>query len=356
MIFKQTVPTMRGRCEVRIAEEPYTSLAHDLVGHLGRPTKACILFGKSASPQLKETVRRALVDAQFSVVAHELCDANFFKVLSQEHMTQDDALVGIGGEDTAALLSFYAEHWCSGITAAHVATSLASCISAAVYPKRLTPESGAYPTITVNPALHFVVAAFNALQPQKTEDALLARAYMVKASMLDSKNAVDELIRHAQALATGKTDAAIEEALNAITYFGRIYNSSSLALRRSITYGDEFASALKVVSPDTPYGVALAEGMRFSARLAVTELGCDVSFVTQQDALLEALGLHEVLGSFESSKMEEALLSGLYARNRRLVVALPFGVGHVRLLPISKEVLIEHVRAWCMSKREEVIS
>lgn len=42
------------------------------------------------------------------------------------------------------------------------------------------------------------------------------------------------------------------------------------------------------------HGHAVAQGMRFAARLAVAHLGASMEFVQTQDALLDSLGLPEL--------------------------------------------------------------
>ncbi len=64
-------------------------------------------------------------------------------------------------------------------------------------------------------------------------------------------------------------------------------------VRECLNYGHTLAHAIETCAGYGVYshGAAVAEGMRFAARLAAAKLGTSLEFVETQDKLLDTLGL-----------------------------------------------------------------
>ena len=113
----------------------------------------------------------------------------------------------------------------------------------------------------------------------------------------------------------------------------------------------DFARALRSVAGDSvPASSLLADGLRFSARLAVALEQLSVDDMFTQDELLERLGL----GTCEVPVAPDALVAALkqerFSRTNRFMMATPRALGRVRLSVIPDDLLAEHAAAWCASR------
>ena len=70
-------------------------------------------------------------------------------------------------------------------------------------------------------------------------------------------------------------------------------STESAGVRECLNYGHTLAHAIENAAGygTIAHGRAVAEGMRFAARLSVEMLGCDMSVVKATDSLLDSLGL-----------------------------------------------------------------
>jgi 3-dehydroquinate synthase len=87
-------------------------------------------------------------------------------------------------------------------------------------------------------------------------------------------------------------------------------------LRECLNYGHTFAHALEAVSGyRISHGRAVAEGMRFAARLATEAIALPQEFVDAQDILLDRLGLTPIGESFSADELYERMFSDKKVRN-----------------------------------------
>ena len=103
-------------------------------------------------------------------------------------------------------------------------------------------------------------------------------------------------------------------------------------------------------SARTPHGAAVAEGMRFAARLAVDIAGCSPEFVQAQDDLLDELGLAALPWSAPAADVLAAMKRDKKARGGVVRFVVPRDVGDWRLLEVSDDVIADHLETWRASK------
>ena len=100
------------------------------------------------------------------------------------------------------------------------------------------------------------------------------------------------------------------------------------------------------------HGAAVAEGMRFAARLAAALAGASLEFVAAQDDLLDALGLPALAWSAEPADLLAAMKRDKKARHGQVRFVLPRDVGSWELRDVDDAVILEHLEAWARSKEE----
>ncbi|MFR1640396.1 MAG: hypothetical protein ACLSVD_15320 [Eggerthellaceae bacterium] len=98
------------------------------------------------------------------------------------------------------------------------------------------------------------------------------------------------------------------------------------------------------------HGAAVAEGMRFAARLAVALVDAPLDLVQAQDDLLDALGLPALDWSAEPEDLLDAMKRDKKARGGQIRFVLPRDVGDWELADVDDGTILEHLAAWRRSK------
>lgn len=334
-------------------------VAKDLRTAIGKP-HACALVGEAGvSADLLETYRRDLLDAGFEVRPLEMppggCDLMraqaFAELLLGARITADDLVVAIGGEQTLSCASFACMLWCGGVSLVEVPTTAPVAVAASVTPRPLDVP-GAPGMLRHDGGARFSIVDVNLFDLDPAHEELRhAFALMAATAACDSNKAFERLWDSADDLVAGDEQVILRQLLDAVKSRGRVVASTSAATRQSIAYGQELAAALRSLLGDAaPASALLADGLRFSARLAVALEQLSVDDMFTQDELLERLGL----GTTEATVDPEALVAAMRAERfrstNRFMVATPRALGRVRLSVVPDDLLEEHVAAWCASR------
>ncbi|MCL2403093.1 MAG: 3-dehydroquinate synthase [Coriobacteriia bacterium] len=98
-----------------------------------------------------------------------------------------------------------------------------------------------------------------------------------------------------------------------------------------------------------PHGIAVAQGMRFEARMAMQLVEADASFVLRQDALLDALNLPAldpaIMGD-DLANITEVFYRDKKIENSELRFILMANPGNPEIVTVPREILYDHLRAW----------
>jgi 3-dehydroquinate synthase len=124
-------------------------------------------------------------------------------------------------------------------------------------------------------------------------------------------------------------------------------------VRECLNYGHTLGHAIENVAGYgvVPHGLAVAEGMRFAVRVAVEVAGASRDFVRRQDALLDALGLPALAGSWPKFDLLNAMRSDKKARSGDVRFVLADSPGSWSCTQVADSVLQEHLDAWTESKK-----
>ncbi len=123
-------------------------------------------------------------------------------------------------------------------------------------------------------------------------------------------------------------------------------------VRECLNYGHTLGHAIEKVAGYgvVPHGVAVAEGMRFAARLSVEAGGGSVGFVKRQDQLLDAMGLPTLVDGYPPAELLSAMQSDKKARGGKVRFVLAEAPGVWRCEAVADTMIAEHLRAWAASK------
>ncbi len=334
-------------------------VAKDLRTAIGRP-HACALVGEAGlSAELVDAYHRDLSAAGFEVRPLEMpgggCDLVRAQALAglllEARITADDLVVVIGGEETLSCAALACSLWCGGVSLVEVPTSAPVAVTAAVTPRPLDIPGGPG-MLRHDGAPRFSVVDVRLFDLDPTHEELLhAFANMAATAACDSNKAFERLWDSADDLVAGDEQVILRQLLDAVKSRGRVVASTSAATRQSIAYGEELAGALRSVLGNTvPASSLVADGLRFSARLAVALDQLSVDDMFTQDELLERLGLGTTEAAVDPQALVAAMREERFRRTSRFMVATPRALGRVRLTAVPDELLEEHVTAWCASR------
>ena len=311
-------------------------VAKDLRTAIGRP-HACALVGEAGlSAELVDAYHRDLSAAGFDVRPLEMPGGGCDLVRAQ-------ALAGlllearITADDLVSLVE--------------VPTSAPAAVISAVTPRPLDIPGGPG-MLRHDGAPRFSVVDVRLFDLDPTHEELLhAFAHMAATAACDSNKAFERLWDSADDLVAGDEQVILRQLLDAVKSRGRVVASTSAATRQSIAYGEELAGALRSVLGDAvPASSLVADGLRFSARLAVALDQLSVDDMFTQDELLERLGLGTTEAAVDPQALVAAMREERFRRTNRFMVATPRALGRVRLTAVPDELLEEHVTAWCASR------
>lgn len=356
---RQWVPMRKSSMDLRVGTGILKELPRALRTSVGRPHGCALLFDKTAAADAVETLRRNLSERGFDLSVSELSELSCSLVGAQDlcellaslHVTGDDLVVVVGNYETLSVASFACAAWCDGVSLAQVPTSPLAAILAGPAPRALDLPGAPYMIGQEGSARFSAVDTELFGCAPDDEPMLQARAAMVKAAMCDSEKAFGELWDSADDLVSGSPSALVARIQAAVKSCGKTVSASSAAVRQSVEYGRSFSRALlSVAAGAVPRSVAMADGMRFAARLAAASQSLSVDDMFTQDDLLEKLGLGTTEVAIDGGQLLEAIRAELFSRTRRLMLALPGALGRVRLAAVDEATLAEHVGAWCSTR------
>lgn len=354
---RQWVSLPGSSCNVRIGHGNLERLGKDLKSSVGKPQKAALLAADDADPGLLQKIFYQLTDAGFRAAKGSLPSGasalafgsanGVFAELDRLEITSDDVAVVVGGAEQLSLASYALGAWCQGTPVCAVPLDMEALICATVTPQGLSV--GAHrDMVRGKSSLKNVFADFGLIDLSDTEKRRRAFAVMVATAVSDTEKAFEALFDRREALAAGDEVALREQCNESLRSRGRIVSSTSVAVRQSLEYGAPFAQALRALVPaGVPESVLLAEGLRFMARVAVTEEEFKVDDMLSQDELLESLGLGTLSCTLSPEEILKAMRRAAFLHSNRFMLALPRSFGRVRLATVEDATLLAHLDAWC---------
>jgi 3-dehydroquinate synthase len=146
-------------------------------------------------------------------------------------------------------------------------------------------------------------------------------------------------------------EAIVQQAIvQALTFKARVVanDETELGMRECLNYGHTFGHALEAAAGygTLSHGVAVAEGIRFAARLAVEALGAPEQFADEQDRLLDSLGLKPLTKVFSADELYERMFSDKKVRNGELRFVLLNQVGDWVTVAVDPDLVKIYLILW----------
>ncbi len=336
-----------------------------------KPCKtAMIVSDETVGPVYATLVKKRLEEAGYEVydalvpsgetsksveIASEL-----WQELAQRQLCRDDLLVAVGGGVVGDLAGFVAATYMRGIDFVQVPTTLLAMVDASIGGKTGVDLPCGKNLVGSFHQPIYTCADTRCLRTLTDEDWANGFGEIAKSSVVCPQRSFYEWLRdHAEDLCA-HDDQALEEVVARTAEFkAKVVEqdaTESSGIRECLNYGHTLAHAIEAAAGygEIGHGRAVAEGMRFAARLAVQVLETDTDFVAKQDALLDSLGLEELAWTCTPDRLLKLMKGDKKARGGTLRFVLPHDFTSWELVAVDDELLMVHLNAWCEAKQKLV--
>ena len=354
--------------DIRIGQGAMTALA-SVARDLKDCGKVALISDENVGPTYGKFVKQRLEEAGFEVydllvppgeasksleLAGELWEA-----LSEYGLSRRDFVVACGGGVVGDLAGFVASTYMRGIDCIQVPTTLLSMVDASIGGKTAVNLSSGKNLVGTFHQPIFVCSDIRCLKTLLAEDWANGFAEIAKSAFIAPRRSFYEWLRNnADALASHDIDL-LEEAV----YMTAEFKASVVAAdetesgkRECLNYGHTLAHAIEAASGygAVAHGRAVAEGMRFAARLSMEVLGCDASVVKATDALLDSLGLPAIPWTASPEALFKFMKGDKKARAGQIRFVLLNEIANWEVRAVADETVMEHLEAWCAAKAKLV--
>jgi 3-dehydroquinate synthase len=349
--------------DVRLGETVLEDLGASLrkIDVLTDATKLLILSDSNVAPLYLDQTRASLEAARYQVsdivvTAGEEAKAvevaaEIWSALAQVGLGRDSAIVALGGGVVGDLAGFVASTYMRGIPFVQVPTTLLAMVDSSVGGKTGVnlPEGKNMVGTFKQPA--FVCAATPTLTTLNDREWACGCAEIAKSSVIDSDEFFFWLTDHAEPLRE-RDMAVVTEAISRSVIFkaGVVAQDEleSKGVRECLNYGHTLGHAIEALAGYGTYshGAAVAEGMRFAARLGAIMLGTSEEFIEAQDELLDALNLPVLNWNAPSTLVLQAMKHDKKTRGGEVRFVLPRDIGQWEVVAVPDSVLLQ-----CLEER-----
>lgn len=280
--------------------------------------------------------------------------------LATAGLSRTDAIVALGGGVVGDLAGFAAAVYQRGISFIQVPTTLLAMVDSSVGGKTAVDLragknlAGAFK----QPAV--VVADIDTLASLPEKEWASGLAEVAKTSVLAGEEFFDWLELNAEALCERRDDVVREAIGRCVRFKAQVVarDEKEEGPRECLNYGHTMGHALESTLGfgTMTHGAAVAEGMRFAARVSIEVGATSKAFVVRQDRLLDALGLPATSLHAQPDVLLEAMRGDKKSRDRIVRMVLVDGPGLWRCDSIDDTTVQEHLRAWARTKEEGTLT
>lgn len=327
--------------------------------------RVLVVSDTNVAPLYLDEAKRSLTEAGYRVsdivvpagentksleIAGEVWEA-----MASLRLGRDCAVVALGGGVVGDLAGFTASTYMRGITVVQAPTSLLAMVDSSVGGKTgVNLEAGKNLVGTFKqPA--YVCASTKALATLPEREWACGCGEIAKSAVIDSDEFFFWLSENASALASRDHDVTAEAIARSVVFKANVVaedKTESRGVRECLNYGHTLGHAIESLAGYGVYshGAAVAEGMRFAARLGAAIAGTSLDVVRAQDELLDKLGLPALDWLADPEGMLAVMKRDKKVRGGVVKFVLPLDIGQWELREVPDDVILEHLRAWARSK------
>lgn len=352
--------------EVRIGDGASRRLGAQL-RECNTSERAVMIVDSTVAPLYGKSIRGVLEDSGYVVSDLEVPQGETSKSLAVAEelynalallgVGRDCLVVSLGGGVIGDLAGFVAATYMRGVDFAQVPTSLLAMVDASVGGKNaVNIEAGKNLVGTFRQPIA-VCADTDFLASLPQTEWVCGLGEVAKSAIIGGAAFYSWLRDNVESLRAGDQVAASDAIAQCVAFKAGVVIKDvheEAGVRECLNYGHTLGHALEVLAGygNISHGLAVAEGMRFAARLAADVIDTPVDFVLEQDELLDSLGLASLDQAFDAGELCERMYADKKARGGQVRFVLPQGQGSWQLTEVGRDKLMEHLTAWQRSKEQ----
>lgn len=351
--------------DVRIAPRQHSDLGEALKARIPGITQAVVVTDSNVGPLYADDVMASLRKSGIPASLIEFPAGEqsknpeqllrIWQFLAQGKMDRNGLVVALGGGVVGDMAGFAAATYLRGVSYAQVPTSLLAMVDSSVGGKTAIDLDEGKNLVGAFKQPAYVAADTSSLATLDDREWACGCGEIAKSALIDSAGFFFWLRENAGALASRDEEAVHQAIARCVAFKARVVASDEeerAGVRECLNYGHTYGHAIEKLAGFGMYshGHAVAEGMRFAARLGEALEGAHPDLVKSQDELLDALGLPAIGFTADADDLIEAMLSDKKARGGRIRFVLPRDYGDWVVREVAQDVLREHLDAWSHMK------
>lgn len=277
------------------------------------------------------------------------------EALASQGISRTDVIVALGGGVVGDLAGFVSAVYLRGVGYVQIPTTLLAMVDSSVGGKTAVDlEAGKNLAGAFKQPL-VVIADTDVLAGLPEEQWRSGLAEVAKSAVIDGEDFLSWMEGCAAGLASRESEAVHEAVLRSVNFKAGVVarDETEEGPRECLNYGHTLGHALEKV---LGYGVlthgeAVAEGMRFAARVAVELTGADPAFVRRQDRLLDALGLGTLDVSLSPRVLLDTMRGDKKSRQGVVRMVLADSAGSWQCVSVADATILAHLEAWAATKK-----
>lgn len=306
--------------------------------------------------------RAGLLTESMTVPAGELSKSwqlagELVEELAAAGLSRTDAVVALGGGVVGDLAGFAASVYQRGVAFVQIPTTLLAMVDSSVGGKTAVDLRAGKNLAGAFKQPAAVIADVDVLGSLPEEEWLSGLAEVAKSAVLAGEEFMEWLERNAAAAVARDPEVVTEAIVRCVRFKADIVSRDEKeeGPRECLNYGHTFGHGLESVLGygTVTHGAAVAEGMRFAARVSVEAGQATTEFVKRQDRLLDELGLTALDVSANPASLLDMMRADKKSRDRVVRMVLVDGPGLWRCEPVDDGIVMAHLDAWHKTKKGE---
>lgn len=276
------------------------------------------------------------------------------EAFAERGLDRTATVVALGGGVVGDLAGFVASVYLRGVAFVQVPTTLLAMVDSSVGGKTGVDLRAGKNLAGAFKQPRLVVADTTTLTTLPDDEWRSGCAEIAKSAVLSGEGFLAWLEEHAGDLLAKEPQVVAEAVRRCVQFKAGVVGRDELeeGPRECLNYGHTLGHALeKAFGYGTvAHGAAVAEGMRFAARLSVETVGADIAFAKRQDRLLDALGLVPLPRRAEPRVLLDTMRGDKKSRAGVVRMVMVQAPGHWECGRVADPVVLAHLEAWASTK------
>lgn len=272
------------------------------------------------------------------------------EALAAAGLDRDDIVVALGGGVVGDLAGFCAATYLRGLAFVQLPTTLLAQVDSSVGGKTGVDLAAGKNLAGAFKQPLLVLADTDALGTLSESEWASGLAEVAKVAILESEERLAWIEANAASLSSREAAKVLEAVHASVAYKARVVGADERenGFRECLNYGHTLGHAIEKVAGYgiVPHGLAVAEGIRFAATLAVDAVGASREFAARQQSLLGTLAIPRIRLTASASELRDAMSSDKKARGGTPRFVLAIAPGEFVVRPVDEGVLQAHLRRY----------